>query len=305
MHLKFLFLFSFTFFIILDYLIKNNYLGNSIKNFYLKFIELNYFNIVLILSIIVFFILMLFSYFGFSLIYFDNTLFDANLVKFMSDSAGNNNVNVNTDATVNVNHPRFNISIPGPVLSNTAAAISFAGGMGAAIKAAQHMPGGPGVKALAGVGTLLTTQAITVGVAKILNSSNSSNNNNNNNNNTNNLINWFDGLSNNNNSNIINNLNDKFNDFPLNLLPEINQLATAELMFLLIILNIFIAKYITSLDYNKYLPNNKLGDILKKIINRYVILWSKSVNILLIISWSGLFICVISSKIFLYYVLNN
>ena len=76
-------------------------------------------------------------------------------------------------------------------------------------------------------------------------------------------------------------------------------------MFLFIILNIFIVKYITSLDYNKYLPNNKLGDILKKVIDRYVILWGKSVKLLLIISWSGLFICVITSKIFLYYVLNN
>lgn len=46
MHIKFIFLFSFVSFLILDYLIKNNYLRNSIKKFYLKFIELNYFNIV-------------------------------------------------------------------------------------------------------------------------------------------------------------------------------------------------------------------------------------------------------------------
>ena len=98
---------------------------------------------------------------------------------------------------------------------------------------------------------------------------------------------------------------DKFNEFPLNLLPEINQLATAELMFLFIILNIFIVKYITSLDYNKYIPNNKIGNILQFFINRYIMLWSKSVKLLLIISWIGLFICVIASKIFLYYVLNN
>jgi hypothetical protein len=106
-----------------------------------------------------------------------------------------------------------------------------------------------------------------VGVGKILNSNNSSNNNN--------------------NLNIISNLNDNrvaLNDFPLNLLPEINQLATAELMFLFIILNIFIVKYITSLDYNKYIPNNKVGNILKFFIIRYIILWSKSVKVLLIVS---------------------
>ena len=36
--IKLLSLFSFVFFLILDYFIKNNYLGNSIKNFYFKFI---------------------------------------------------------------------------------------------------------------------------------------------------------------------------------------------------------------------------------------------------------------------------
>lgn len=75
-----------------------------------------------------------------------------------------------------------------------------------------------------------------------------------------------------------------FNDFPLNLLPEINQLATAELMFLFIILNIFNVKYITSLDYNKYIPKNKAGNIFKIIISRYIILWSNSVKVLLIVS---------------------
>jgi hypothetical protein len=104
----------------------------------------------------------------------------------------------------------------------------------------------------------MASQALTVGVC-ILNSNNSSNNN------TNNNINWFDGLSN-------NNLNDKFNDFPLNLLPEINQLVTAELMFLFIILNIFVVKYIITVDYNKYIANNKVGNILKYFINRYIML---------------------------------
>jgi hypothetical protein len=76
-------------------------------------------------------------------------------------------------------------------------------------------------------------------------------------------------------------------------------------MFLLIILNIFIVRYITTVDFDKYIPKNKVGNILKKLIIRYIWLWSKSVNIMLIVSWSGLFFCVIFSKIFLYYVLNS
>ena len=301
--INFLSLFSFVSFLILDYLIKNSYLGNSIKKKYSKFIDLNYFYIVFILTGIVFFILMLFSYLGVSLFCFDNSSFDMDLFKFTGDTGINNNT-VKSDGIgiVNINHHNLSVSIPSSSLNNLAAAASVASGGGLALKVVQQIPGGPGVKAAAGVATLLGSQALTLGVSKILNSNNSNNNDN-----TKQLINWFDGLSNN-NLNFISNLKDNnvmFNDFPLNLLPEINQLATAELMFLFIILNIFIVKYITSLDYNKYIPKNKAGNIFKIIISRYIILWSNSVKVLLIVSWIGLFICVIGSKIFLYYVLNS
>lgn len=132
----------------------------------------------------------------------------------------------------------------------------------------------------------LGAQSLTVGMSKILNSNNSSDNKT-----TQKLTDLFDNLwfssvdsLSNNNLNIISNLSYKYNDFPLNLLPEINQLATAELMFLIIILNVFIVKYIITLDYNKYIPNNKIGKILKLLINRYIIIWSKSAQLLLIIS---------------------
>jgi hypothetical protein len=277
--IKFLSLFSFVSFLILDYLIKNNYLGQSIKKNYFKFIGLNYFYIVFILTGIVFLILMLFSYFGIYLFCVDNSVFDGDLFKCMSDTWVNNNT-VKADGTVNINHPNFSVSVPTSSLNNLAAAASVAGGGTLALKVAQQVPGGPGVKIAAAGATRLGSQALTLGVAKILNDQNSTNN-------TKNLINLFDGLSNNTKLNIISNLNDNrvsLNEFPLNLLPEINQLATAELMFLFIILNIFIVKYFTSLDYNKYIPNNKVGNILKLIINRYILLWSKSVKVLLIVS---------------------
>ena len=291
--MKFLSLLSFFTFLILDYLIKNNYLVYSIKKIYFKFIGLNYFNIALILTAIVFLILMLFNYFGFSLICFDCSSFDGDFFKFMPDSSSGTGVNntVKADGTVNINHPNLIVSVPSSSLNNLEAAASVAGGGSLALKVAQQVAGGPGVKIAEAGATWVASQALTVGLGKILNSNDSNNSNN-----TNNFINGFDGLSN-------NNLNDKFNDFPLNLLPEINQLATAELMFLFIILNVFIVKYIITVDFKKYIPNNKAGNILEYFIDRYIKLWSKSVNFLLIVSWCGLFICVIGSKIFLYYVL--
>ena len=305
--LKFLSLFSFFVFLFLDYLIKNNYLGQSVNVYYLRFIILNYLTIVIILTCIFFTIFMLLSYFEINIFILDKSFFDMDFYNLMSDSnnAGNDK-SINANGTINVNNTNFNVSIPASSLNNFAAAASVSGGGALALKVAQQVPGGPGVKAVAGAATWLATQAATAGMSQILNANNSGGSKS-----SQKLIESLYVLSNdttgsiNNNLNTINNLNERFNDFPLSLIPEINQLATAELMFLLIILNIFIVKYITSLDYNKYIPNNKIGNILKKIINRYIMLWSKSVNIMLIVSWSGLFFCVIFSKIFLYYVLNS
>jgi hypothetical protein len=277
LNIKYATIFSFFLFLFLDYLIKNNYLGQLIKQIYFKFIALSYFSIVLLLFIISFLILMLFSYFDISLIIFDFSLFEDNLIKFISDSddnntsSGGNTYNINTDTTVNLNHPSINVSLLASSLNNAAAALSVGASGGLAFKVMQQMPGGSGTKAVADAGTMLGTQALTIGMNKILNSNNTSNNNK-----TQNFTNLIDNLTSFNNNNL--------NEYPLNLLPEINQLATAELMFLFVILNIYIVKYITTIDYNKYIPNNKIGNILKLFINRYIMIWSKSIKLLLIIS---------------------
>ena len=60
----------------------------------------------------------------------------------------------------------------------------------------------------------------------------------------------------------INNINN-LNDYPLNLLFDKNLLLYGALIFLYIILNIYISKYILNLNYNKFIPNNKIGKIIK------------------------------------------
>jgi hypothetical protein len=315
-NIKYVSLISFIIYIYLDYIIKNNYLGSSTKNYYIKFISLNNFYIIFIFNIIFFFILFPFNYFDIGLFNFDyySSLFETDIFNNMGENesssedktSSENNSNskgktTNVDSNIHINHPRLNVSVPTSTLNNAVAAGSATGGGYLALKVAQNTPGSPGVKIAAGVGTYLTVQATTAGLGKILNnmSSNSSNNN------SKQFIN-LDSLNYFSQTNgVINNLNDRFNDFPLSLLPEINQLVIAELMFLFIILNIFIVKYITTFDYNKYIPNNKIGRILNIILNRYITIWSKSVKLLLIVSWVGIFVCVIFSKIFLYYILNS
>ena len=102
------------------------------------------------------------------------------------------------------------------------------------------------------------------------------------------------------NNNIVNNLN----DYPLNLLFDINILLYGALLFLYIILNIYISKYILSLNYNKFIPNNNFGKILSFLLNRYLKIWSKVGNFLLIFSYIMLFIAIFVSKIALYIIIN-
>lgn len=139
-----------------------------------------------------------------------------------------------------------------------AAAGSAAGGVALAIKAAQNIPGGPGIKAAAAFGTYAAVQGTTIGMSKVLNRFSNGGS-------VNKYINSLNMLSNNDNSNIT----ELYNSFPLNLLPDINLLVDAELIFLLIIFNTYVVRYLTTIDYDKYIPQTKTGKFLKIIINRY------------------------------------
>jgi len=67
-------------------------------------------------------------------------------------------------------------------------------------------------------------------------------------------------------------LHNMFSDFPLKFLPRevLEKLVNIELLFLMIIFNIFFVNIITKINYDKYLPNNKLGKLIRAIISRYI-----------------------------------
>ena len=85
---------------------------------------------------------------------------------------------------------------------------------------------------------------------------------------------------------------------------DVDKLITIEFLCLSIIVNIFIVDYLSKIDYSKYIPNNKLGNILNKFITRYVNLWSKSKTILIVINFILLYISVFMSKYCLIIILN-
>jgi hypothetical protein len=101
------------------------------------------------------------------------------------------------------------------------------------------------------------------------------------------------------------NSNNEFSEFPLNLLPEVSKIVDIELLFLIIILHISILKYLNKTDYNKYIPNNKIGKIITTIINRYITMSSIPSNNLLVFSWIMLFFCAILLKICMFYIFNS
>ena len=234
--------------------------------------------------------ILIFSSFNFPLIDINCDIFDVTLS--MADKSESITAKVGENANININNPKISATIGKESFNTIAAAISSAGGATAGLKTAQYVGGTPATKLLVGIGTMAIVQATTAGMSKILN------HNTNNNNKGNNLVNY---LINNSDSNDSSNI---LNDYPLNLLVEIDLLLYAAILFLFVFFNIYLANYITQINYSKYLPKNKIGNFLNKFISRYIKIWSKSKEILLIISWILLLISIVISKFFLHIIIN-
>jgi len=165
------------------------------------------------------------------------------------------NTSVGTNATVNINNPNISAKVSDRGINNIAAALSSAGGATADLKPAQYVGGTPAVKLAVGSGTMIIVQATTAGMSKIFNQNKG-------NNKGNNLVSHFVN-SDNYSSNIL-------NDYPLNLLVEVDLLLYAALLFLFVFFNIYFTNYLTQIDYSKYIPKNKIGNLLRIILNRYI-----------------------------------
>lgn len=195
--------------LIFDFIVRSNYLGITIKYYYLKLINKSYFTIYLLLFTIIFVLLTLLGYFDITLF----QLIDVELFKFevnrfsvlrsdgaltTSDSStasstlesssntsnqlsndSNKNININSsvtgtvnDGTLSVNTPQIHIKIPKEGVNNMAAAASSAGGAAMGFKVAQYVSGPPAIKLAAGIGVMAGVQASTAIMSKIFNNSN-------------------------------------------------------------------------------------------------------------------------------------
>ncbi len=196
----------------------------------------------------------------------------------------NTNVNIGENATVNINDGKVDD------MSRVAAAISAAGGASAGIQIAKYVGGPPAVKIAAGVATAAGVQATTIIMKNIL-SSNSSNNDY-----SKKLVYNLIALSN--DSNML-------NEYPLNLLVHVNTLLICVMVFLYIILNIYLSKYLIKKDFVKYIPqSNKIGKFFVFWLNKYLNLWSKSSNYLLGYCYFMIFFFIAVCKFVLFIILS-
>lgn len=245
------------------------------------------FNTPMFIVNIILFIIFLFIFQVLDLNIYEN----GNIILNVNNNNNNNtpNLNIGENATVNVHNPNFSASFSS--INRVAAAISTTGGASVGLGVAKYVGGTPIQKLAASVAVTAFVQVNTYYMSRALNKGNNISNN------TNNLVDYMLNVDKNNVDNI-------FNNYSLDLLEGININLYLALFFLYLIFNIYLGRYIISLNYNKYLPNNKIGKILYYLLNRYIKIWSKSSNYFLIFNCFILSCSILASEFYLYIIIS-
>lgn len=298
---KVFYLTFFFIFVFLEYLIRMNVFGESFKLFYLSFTTKH----IIVVSFVFFsmFYAVFYTLDISNILSFHNPDGIVDNIMHMSDdgiNVNNNTVNKGINVSdvkpsvnpsidnnsVTISNPRIQLKISDRAVNNAVAAVSSSGGAVAAVRVLHHFPGGPTAKALAAVSTMSIVQGTTYIMSKSLN-----------NNSVKNSLVYISG-----NSNV--QVTDLYPNYPLNLLYDMQTLVNGELLAIILIIHILIVQAIITMDYSKYIPNNKLGKYINIFLNRYIKLYSKSNKFLLGLCVFNLFIGIVFSKFCLYQILN-
>ena len=201
-----------------------------------------------------------------------------------------------SNSVINIQNPVTNVSIPIEVAETATTALTTAAGMKAGLELAKNVPG-IGAKAAVVVGTGIVAQAVNITANKIIRSITPTQ------------------TSENSNSFLPNNCfitenyykdNEKYSEYPYNLIPDLNIYINIEIWFLIILVNVLLTSYLLDkkVDVNKFIKNDRLRKVLSYIFNRYISIWSISRN--LIITWCILilFLCIFMSKLILLILLS-
>jgi hypothetical protein len=221
---------------------------------------------------------------------------NGNLLNLVFNMA-ENNTNPVVDASksvVNVLTPRLNFSVTIEAALTSSTAFSTAAGIKAGLDLAKSVSG-IGAKTTMVVGTTLSVPFISLTANKFLNTSSEE------------IqqsfipmkFSQFINLNNSKN-------NDKFSEYPYNLIPDLDMYINIEIWFLIILINVLLTAYLleTKIDINKFIQNDRMRKILNYMYNRYISVWSVSRNFIIIWCILMFILCIFMSKLILYIVLS-
>jgi len=269
---------------------------NYVNIYILKYISRRILNISLFWK---FFLLLLFIYIIIDIyqIYYNSYIsFDWNLILNIYEDNNKSIVDA-SNSVINVQNPVTNVSIPVEAAQVVATSFSTAAGLKAGLELAKNVPN-IGAKAALIVGTSIAAQAINITTNKILKSSSSSEIK------TSFIPVEISQFINNNVNNIKN--NEKYSEYPYNLIPDLNMYINIEIWFLIILINVLLTAYLLekNIDINKYIKNDKLRKLLNYMYNRYISVWSVSKNLIIIWCILMLLICIFMIKLILFILLS-
>lgn len=106
-----------------------------------------------------------------------------------------------------------------------------------------------------------------------------------------------------------NKINDKFSEYPYNLIPDLDMYINIEIWFIVILINVLITAYIIEkfkgMPKLDWIKNERMKKILNFMYKRYISTWSVSKNIIIIWCILMLLVCIAMSKFILFTVINS
>lgn len=313
---KSLYLLSYIMVLIVDVILETYFKDTKFYHKYTQFFNrYDFFTLCFILFVVIFILITLFNFiFDITIVkvYFET--YDINLIDYATSEnsgvSGNSSKNETilsdnkVENTVNINGAHVTISVPVKGLNNIAAAASSSGGAALAYKIGRRIAGPPALKIIGGLAVMGGVQIGTAFTASALNHitgeetiNNSSDNNQ--------VNKYIFLLINNYTSKGVNFMNDgfgdllikKYSEYPLSMLFELNRLINIEIIFMFMLLNIFVIKKIIHIDFKSYLPNNKPGQIIEYVINRYIKTWSNISKYIIYLAIGMIIYSIILSKL--------
>ena len=275
---------------------------NKVNIYIFKYINRSIFNISLFWKFFIFLFCVFIVIDIYQIYFYYNGIisFDWYLIKIELNMF-DNSINPVVDATnsvINIQKPIANISLPVEAAQIISTAFSTAAGMKAGLEFAKYIPN-IGATATIGVGTTITAQTVNITANKILGSSLSISET------KNSIIPVYVFHFINENINNSKN-NDKYSEYPYNLIPDLNMYINIEIWFLIILSNILLTAYLLEkkIDINIFIKNERLRKLLNYMYNRYLMVWSISRNFIILWCILMLFLCIFMSKLILFILLS-